>query len=165
MAAQANNSQRLRRMFGAVLGVLVLVLMHLLSERLYSGSGSSLVESAGGGAVVCVATADPVLLPGSRGTAEALWQLAVSLAHAGIKTHLILISQEYEICAQSIHKILLHAWETGNFISASCAFVGDSAGAFPLVARARVAKHWSTLQSPCQVSQEVSVGRTSAPPR
>jgi len=102
--------------------------------------------------LVCIASADPILLPTSRGTAEALWQLAVSLAHTGVRTHLILISQSTAACADSLHQILLHSWESGERVTASCVHIGgDKEAALPLITRERFVRHWAQLPSACQV--------------
>jgi glycosyltransferase involved in cell wall biosynthesis len=70
---------------------------------------------------VCIASADPMLVPASRGTAEALWNLAHELDRHGVSVHIILIAELYETCVRSMHKIMFVA----GSIRTSCAHTGE----------------------------------------
>jgi glycosyltransferase involved in cell wall biosynthesis len=100
---------------------------------------------------VCITTADPVLLASSRGTAEALWNLASTLADAKISVHIIIIAPQYQLCVDSSHNIFIEAHRRKHRITSSCAFIGDKSGSYPLIVRSRLAKHFSHLKSMCHV--------------
>ena len=147
-------------LLAAAVCLLLLVLFGMVSSSrlteavssVRSFTASALELTARVDELVCIASADPILMPASRGTAEALWHLAQTLAHAGLRTHVILISQSTSACADSLHQILLHSWESGERITASCVHLGSAPGvALPLVTRERFAQHWSALPSSCQV--------------
>ncbi len=69
---------------------------------------------------VCIISADLFLVPSSRGTADALWNLALTLTKAPLPVHLVLVATTHELCLQSINSVVVHARELEVRISASC---------------------------------------------
>jgi hypothetical protein len=100
---------------------------------------------------VCIASADPLLLAGSRGTGEALWNLAVTLSEAAIRVHIVIIAPEHGLCVESAHQIFVSRLNVRRRITSSCAFIGDGSASHPLIVRARVAAHFESLTTACDV--------------
>jgi glycosyltransferase involved in cell wall biosynthesis len=98
-------------------------------------------------AAVCIASADPMLVPASRGTAEALWNLAHELDSQGVSVHIILLSDNHETCLHSIENMML----ASRSVLASCAYTGGAPGSFLYRPRSSLLKHMSQRALGCSV--------------
>ena len=58
---------------------------------------------------VCIMSADLFLVPTSRGTADALMNLAFKLLNEQLPVHLVLVSSKHELCLQSINAMTMGA--------------------------------------------------------
>jgi glycosyltransferase involved in cell wall biosynthesis len=98
-------------------------------------------------AAVCIASADPMLVPASRGTAEALWNLAHELDSQGVSVHIILLSDNHETCLHSMESMML----ASRSIVASCAYTGGEPGSFLYRPRSSLLKHLKQRALGCSV--------------
>ena len=136
-----------RRLHACILGAsfaLVLLLLLLEAQPLRWPRPESHAATA---APVCIATADPPLLPFSRGTAEALWNLAYELDRHGVAVHVIVMGDSHEACARTLENVMVAA----RGVMASCAFTGGAPGSFLYTPRSSLLKHLRQRALGCTV--------------
>ena len=100
---------------------------------------------------VCIMSADLFLVPTSRGTADALMNLAFKLLKEQLPVHLVLVSSKHELCLQSINAVTVRAHSLKRQVTATCVIVDDSKGTLPLTVQASVSKHFQKLGDTCSL--------------
>ena len=96
---------------------------------------------------VCIATADPPAVSTSRGTAEALLNVAQSLAARGNKVHVLVVSSQPKVCLASVHKIAF----SSAAITSSCVLTDGDSSSFLFAPHARLLAHLSVHKIKCDV--------------
>lgn len=99
---------------------------------------------------VCLVTADLPLLPGSRGTAAALWSLGVALVRSGLRVHLVLASHSRDDCDASAARAAALS-PPGGRLTTSCALVAARPEEAPLEAHVAVRARLDALLPGCSV--------------
>ena len=96
---------------------------------------------------VCLFTADPLLVPSSRGSAEALWNLVVSLSRRGHNVHALVLTHQSQ-CLASLNSLAF----TTLGVSASCEHTGGGGdAAFLHAVRSKALQHTEKHSLACDV--------------
>ena len=137
------QTSRWRFLLVALLSTLGLVAQLVLLGR---AAGSKRLSQS-----VCIMSADLFLVPTSRGTADALMNLAFKLLKEQLPVHLVLVSSKHELCLQSINAMTVRAHSLKRQVTATCVIVDDSKGTLPLTVQASVFKHFQKLGDTCSL--------------